>query len=77
MTMLMQANRQWATRPHDQRFTSLTELADFVHAQKRASRSSVVPSGKIGVEPTTDNRGLLVALPGSTDYVAPTHWSFG
>ena len=77
MTQLMQANRQWATRFHDQRFTTLTELADFTHAQKHASRSRVVPSGKIGVKPSADNRGLLVALPGTTDYVAPTHWSFG
>jgi hypothetical protein len=74
---LQQANREWATRPADQRFTSLVDLRDFKRRQMESSRQAVVPSSKINVSPTEDNKGLLIDLPGVKDYVVPTHWSFG
>ena len=44
MTTLMQASRQWATRPADERFLSLLELQAFTHRQLNNSRSSVFSS---------------------------------
>src|SRR5437879_3807568 len=78
MTNLMQANRQWATRPHDERFTSLTALADFTRQQRELSQSGVVSSRRLHVVPSeTDQlKGLLIE--GATGHQAePTHWSFG
>jgi hypothetical protein len=77
MTHLIQAHRQWATRPHDQRFTSLTELAAFTHEQQRQSRSSIVSSRRLRAAPDeTDQRGgLMIEAPAGL--AEPTHWSFG
>jgi hypothetical protein len=79
MTTLMQASRQWATRPADERFPSLLELQTFTHQQLENSRSSVFSSRKLEVLPDEADpkmRGLLVGNPDGT-VAAPTHWSFG
>jgi hypothetical protein len=79
MTTLMQASRQWATRPADERFLSLLELQAFTHRQLDNSRSSVFSSRKLEVLPDETDpkmRGLLVGNPDGT-VAAPTHWSFG
>jgi hypothetical protein len=84
MTNLMQAHRQWATRPHDQRFTSLTELSAFKHGIRYSSRSAVVSSRTLNFVPSDDNRGLFVEMPdriakdfGASSLTVPTNWSFG
>ncbi|HWZ61121.1 MAG TPA: hypothetical protein VNW46_19200 [Gemmatimonadaceae bacterium] len=77
MSTLMQANHQWTTRPADQRFTSLIDMARHCAAQRAASAASVVPSRHLTVMPTDDNRGLSVAIRGGADEMTPTHWSFG
>jgi len=51
MTTLMQASRQWASRPSDERFTSLTELHDKVRRERHNSIQSVVSTRKIEVQP--------------------------
>ena len=66
MTTLMQASRQWATRPADERFLSLLELQAFTHRQLENSRSSVFSSRKLEVLPDQADpkmRGLLVGNP--------------
>jgi hypothetical protein len=74
----MRAHREWASRPADQRFTSLTELADFCAKQRQSSSQLIRPSNKIGAEPDGEGRnaGLVIDMPGQ-DISRPTHWSFG
>ena len=38
-TNLMEASRQWASRPADQRYQTLTQLRDAVHRRRMVSRS--------------------------------------
>lgn len=73
---LTAASRQWASRPDDQRFISLTELQSHSHRVRDNSRSVVVSSRKIEAAPTEDNRGLLISGPNGHAY-NPTHFSFG
>ncbi len=77
MTTLTQAHRQWASRPADQRFTSLTELQAFAALSRQTSRSRVVSTREIELFPAADDhRGLLIGDRDGTQ-AAPTHWSFG
>lgn len=75
---LMQANRQWASRPDDERFTSLTDLHDFVSAQHGYSRALTVSSRKLEVRPTDNTMGAGLEVYGANGvgYV-PSHWAFG
>ena len=79
MTTLMQASNQWASRPADQRFTSLYELGAKVGYERTRSIGKVVSSRNLTFQPAADNptRGLVV---GGKEGKAPatmTHWSFG
>lgn len=77
--MLMTASHQWATRPDDQRFTSLDELLNFTRRQKEISRAYVAPSRKILATPTADgdHKSLVVIDPQRDEPIAPTHFAFG
>lgn len=77
---LMQASRQWATRPSDQRFTSLPQMLAAMQHTRNHSRPAVVSSRSITVSPTTiegktDLEGIVIAGPKGNP-VAPTNWSF-
>lgn len=73
---LMQASQQWASRPDDERFTSLTEMLNFSTASRLASVEQVIPNRLVEARPVeNDHRGLGVALDG--EIVTPTHWAFG
>lgn len=72
---LMQASRQWATRPDDQRFTSLTQMLTFAKASRQLSTESVVASREIRAVPVDDNKGLGFEVRG--ELRTPTNWSFG
>jgi len=74
----MQASNQWASRPDDQRFCSLTELNDFVRSQREHSLQKVVSSRKLQAVPVedTDNKGLMLVGPNGNP-VTPSNWSFG
>jgi hypothetical protein len=76
-TILYQANRQWASRPPDQRFTSLLELSDFCNQPRANSTSLVLPSNRFRAVPDGDSRdaGLLLEAPKTQS--RPTHWSCG
>ena len=73
---LMQANRQWSTRPADERFISLNSMFDHFQAQRDHSRELVVSTRKLQVVPDQDNKGLSLVGQSGVPY-APTHWAFG
>lgn len=69
---------EWFSRPADQRYLSLDELASTVRDRTDRSRTRVVESALIQVEASrSDPERLALMLPGSDTPVAPTHWSFG
>lgn len=69
---------EWFSRPHDERFLSLGELAGAVRGRAERSRTLVVETALIHVEANrTDPERLSLILPGAEAPVAPTHWSFG
>lgn len=76
MDTLMQASRQWATRPDDERFLSLPEMTAHFAARRQRSRGVVVPSRAINLVPDPDNKGLYVTGTAGVPY-APTNWAFG
>lgn len=85
---LMQANRQWSSRPDDERFLSLTSLNDFVQSQRRLSAGKIVSSRALTVSPAKllgstadsiaqfDNQALTLQGPSGQE-VSLTNWSFG
>jgi hypothetical protein len=74
---LMQASRQWATRPADERFTNLFDLATKVSRQRTLSRAPVVSTRDISVIPDANDalKGLSVVGKAGNPFV-PTNWSF-
>ena len=78
MSTLMDASRQWSTRPADERFTSLPELGKHFADLRDNSRGAVVSSRRIYVAPARDNdaKGLTVSGPSGACYT-PTHHAFG
>ena len=69
---------EWFSRPHDERFLSLGELAGAVRGRAERSRTRVVETALIHVEANrSDPERLALILPGAEAPVAPTHWSFG
>ena len=76
MSILTQASRQWASRPADERFTSLVDMMLHFGMVRSESREVICSSRRITAVPTLDNRGLEITGPNGHAY-APTHWSFG
>lgn len=74
--VLTQASHQWATRPDDERFTSLTSMLKHFGRVRQESKAVVVPSKRINLVPEQDNLGLQVTGPNGHGY-APTNWAFG
>jgi hypothetical protein len=69
---------EWFSRPDDERFLSLSDLARTVRARSERSRTRVVESALVHVEANRDDaERLALILPGADAPVAPTHWSFG
>jgi hypothetical protein len=69
---------EWFSRPADERYLSLNELARTVRDRTDRSRTRVVESALIHVEANrADPERLALMLPGSDTPVTPTHWSFG
>lgn len=74
---LYQASRQWSSRPSDERFTSLTSLADHCRAVRASSAAKVISSRQIEARPVDgDHKSLMLVGPNGTP-VTPTHWAFG
>ena len=73
---LLQASHQWATRPADERFTSLDDMLEHFASQKRNSKERTVANRSLKAIPNPDHKGLVLQGPdGST--AAPTNWAFG
>ena len=69
---------EWFSRPDDERYLSLSDLAQTVRERSERSRTRVVESAFIHVEANrSDPERLSLLLPGADAPVAPTHWSFG
>ena len=69
---------EWFSRPDDERFLSLNELASSVRGRSERSQTRVVETALIHVEASrNDPERLALMLPGANAPVAPTHWSFG
>lgn len=77
MTTLMKASHQWASRPSDERFTSLPEMLAHKQAVRDNSHARVISSRQIeAVAVDGDMRGMQLIGPNGAA-VNPTHWSFG
>ena len=69
---------EWFSRPDDERFLSLGDLASAVRGRSERSRTRVVETALIHVEANrNDPERLALILPGADAPVTPTHWSFG
>ncbi|MDE2578595.1 MAG: DUF932 domain-containing protein [Hyphomicrobiales bacterium] len=69
---------EWFSRPDDERFLSLGELARTVRDRAARSRTRVVETTLICVEADRASpERLSLILPGVDTPAAPTHWSFG
>lgn len=69
---------EWFSRPDDERFLSLNELAKVVRDRAQRSRTRVVETAQIRVEASReDPERLSLVLSGADEPIAPTHWSFG
>jgi hypothetical protein len=69
---------EWFSRPDDERFLSLDDLAAMVQRRTERSQTRVIESARIHVEASReDPERLALTLPGDDRPVAPTHWSFG
>lgn len=77
---LMQASNQWATRPADERFPSLTDLLAHTRAQREASVSRVLANRRVmaaPVEGDESGKGLVIVERQSGVPALPSHWAFG
>jgi hypothetical protein len=69
---------EWFSRPDDERYLSLTDLHDAVRCRAERAQARTVESKNIRVEANRDNvERLALMVPGRSEPVAPTHWSFG
>jgi hypothetical protein len=78
MATIMKASHQWASRPDDQRFTSLDDLLAHTRRQREISRAAVIPSRRleaVAIEDDETHRGLAIVADGNA--TTPTHWAFG
>lgn len=74
-TNLMDAHRQWASRPADERFWNLDELIERTSACHRSSHEIVVDATELKV--VSDGTGLQLVGGGLNGPARFTHWSFG
>lgn len=80
MSTLMDCHKQWASRPAEERFTSLHEMLAVLEAQRVISRARTISSRGLRAIPiegnTANDWGLVIEGP-SGGQVAPTNWAFG
>ena len=69
---------EWFSRPDDERYLSLTGLHDAVRRRADRAQTRTVESQAMRVEASRENtERLALMVPGRSEPVAPTHWSFG
>jgi hypothetical protein len=74
---LTQASKQWASRPDDERFTSLESLRSKVDSVKHRSKSGVMSNRDIEFQPSGDSIDGIQIVSRSGNVISPTHWAFG
>ena len=76
---LMHASRQWASRPDDERFTSLTDLLKVSKSSRDRSIGAVRTTRTLEFKPDPADplKGLQVHSEGGVAVANTTHWSFG
>lgn len=72
-TNLLEASRQWASRPADQRYQTLAQLRDAVHRRRMASRSVDLDVRALKAE----ERNGTIVLNSAISACEPSHWAFG
>ena len=77
MAELIQASKQWASRPADERFTSLDSMLAHFGQIKRNSTQRVVDTRSIGFEPTSNDTDAGLKMVRGPNAVDMTHFSFG
>lgn len=79
MSIITTASQQWASRPADQRFTSLTEMMARMEYVRDHSRAVGLSSKAIELIPVgDDHRGMGAIIQGNDETIFhPTHFSFG
>ena len=70
-------SRQWATRPEDERYTSLVDLHQHVASVRANSKASTYANRDLHARPTGDGIHDLELVGPSGAAVTATHWSFG
>ena len=76
-SQLSQASRQWASRPDDERFLSLTEMQSHCERIRAHSAARVVPNRSLQAVPVEgDNKALRLMGPSGAP-VDVTNWAFG
>jgi len=73
-TNLLDAHRQWATRPPDERFSSLESLYEHTHKRGLASYQEPLTVDRIELK-ESDQGGVV--LNGHNEPVRLSNWSFG
>lgn len=71
----MTVSNQWASRPADERFTSLTDMHSHFQDVHRNSKEVTIDPKNYTVVPAADNQGLSVVGPNGVGY-SPTNWAF-
>lgn len=74
MANLMQAHREWASRPDDQRFWSLADMTRFCDEVRSNSVQAVTEVKNLIVEPTENND---LRLRGNNRVASLGHYAFG
>jgi hypothetical protein len=75
---LTAASRQWASRPSDERFTSLLDLQDHVNTQRNRSRGKIVSSRGVTAQPDPNSPHQGLVIVGKEGHAAnPSHFAFG
>lgn len=79
MNTLGLASQQWASRPNDERFTSLAELKASVLQRKNESWTATPATKSLRAVPADGGLALRVYDPtkGQDTELYPTHWAFG
>lgn len=72
-TTLMEASKQWASRPADQRYETLAQLRNAVHSRRMVSRSVDLDVRSLKAE----ERNGTIVLNSAISACEPSHWAFG
>lgn len=73
VTNLLEASKQWRSRPADERFRTLEALKNAVLNRKNTSFEGIVDMPNLNVTPVDDS----IALDFDGQSLDMTHWSFG